>query len=369
MPKKQGDRLNVGEVKSNIIWFIFENIGPVGEPAIRAFLLQKYNVMDQGNINRHLHDLEKLNCIELISPRKKGLRNYWNITKLKHLKNINHQFPELRFNTQEKSINIILQEIGRGKYSPDWLKLYLQLMISTSFSNTCIELGILKIYQGAYKIYITSNGSYLHQRINNLLKICYSACVKYHSDFKMSEKEFTEAMKALPWDQIIFFDKDHVSKWIEDHLPGLPKEIPLQIFKTKFPEIEEIPAEIPAVVDNKDLAKYMLNTIVLIIKQKWDYKFAKDDLLLKHFFNQDILFGMDSDDEYYFVKKIIENHTLPSGSTEPHNLILREAELADLKLASEIIFKYKQPAQFSDDSNNPDEVYQKVLEYYSHFQL
>jgi len=130
-----------------------------------------------------------------------------------------------------------------------------------------------------------------------------------------------------------------------------------------------IPEKIPDEINDKDLVSYMLNTISLLIEQKWDYKFSKDDLLLKHFFDQDMLFGVDSDDEHKFVKQTISNHTLPSGSTEPHNLILREAKLADLKLASDIIYKYKQPAQFSDGSNNPEEVYQKVLEYYSYFQL
>jgi hypothetical protein len=369
MPKKQGDRLNVGEVKSSIIGFILENVRSVGEPAIRDFLSQKYDLMDQGNINRHLHDLQKLDCIELIPPQKKGMRNYWDITKLKNLKNIRREFPELRLNMHEKSINIILQEIGRGKYNPDWLKLYIQLLISTSFFNACIELGIMKLYHGIYKIYTTSNGSYRHHRINDLLKICYFTCIKYHSDFKMPEKAFTDAMKALPWEHITFFDKEHVLKWIKDHLPRLPDEISLQIFKTKFPEIEKIPEKIPDEINDKDLVSYMLNTISLIIEQKWDYKFAKDDLLLKHFFDQDMLFGVNSDDEHYFVKKTIENHTLPSGSTEPHNLILQEAELADLELASEMIYAYKQPAQFSDGCNNPDEVKQKVLEFNSYFQL
>ena len=45
MQKKQGDRLNVGEVKSSILEFILKNEEPVGEPAIREFLLKKYNVM------------------------------------------------------------------------------------------------------------------------------------------------------------------------------------------------------------------------------------------------------------------------------------------------------------------------------------
>jgi len=71
MPQKQGDHLKVGEVKSSIIMFILQTMEPVEEPAIRDFLLQKYNVINQGTINRHLHDLQKLDCIELIPPQKK----------------------------------------------------------------------------------------------------------------------------------------------------------------------------------------------------------------------------------------------------------------------------------------------------------
>jgi hypothetical protein len=42
---------------------------------------------------------------------------------------------------------------------------------------------------------------------------------------------------------------------------------------------------------------------------------------------------------------------------------------ADAKLISEIRIKYKQPAIFSDVFDNFDEVYQKVMKYYSFFQL
>ena len=93
MPKKQGDRLNVGEVKSSIICFILENVKSVGEPAIRNFLLQKYDLMDQGNINRHLHDLQKLDCIELIPPKKKGSSKLLGYHKTQELKKYSARIP------------------------------------------------------------------------------------------------------------------------------------------------------------------------------------------------------------------------------------------------------------------------------------
>lgn len=154
MPKRQGDRLNAGEVKSSILKFTLENEGSVGEPAIRDFLQKKYDIMDQGNINRHLHDLQKLDCIELIPPEKKGLRNYWDIKNLKNLKNIKHEFPEVRINDYEKSMNIVLRDLGYFDNSPDWLNYYLKLLLSTSFFNTCIEAGRWALKEGIWKIYI-----------------------------------------------------------------------------------------------------------------------------------------------------------------------------------------------------------------------
>jgi len=53
--------------------------------------------------------------------------------------------------------------------------------------------------------------------------MCYYACVKSNSDVTMSKKAFTDAMKVLPWENIIFFYKEYVLKWVEDHLPGLPE--------------------------------------------------------------------------------------------------------------------------------------------------
>jgi hypothetical protein len=153
----------------------------------------------------------------------------------------------------------------------------------------------------------------------------------------------------------------------KEHVPGLPEEIPLQIFQTQLSATEEIPEKIPAEIDDKDLVKYVLNTLHLIKNQWKDFESTNDDLLFEHFLNHDMLIGADSDDQLYFVKKTKENHTLPRGSTEPGQIILKEAELADLKLASEMIFKYKQPSRFS--FNTVDEIYQAVLEFYSRWQL
>jgi hypothetical protein len=367
MPKKQGDRLNVGEVKSSILKFILKNEKLVGEPAIREFLLKRYNIMDQGNINRHLHDLQKLDCIELIPPEKKGLRNYWDIKKLKNLRNIKQQFPEIRLNDYEKSIKIVLKEHEHFENSPDWLSFYLKLLLSASFFNTSIETGSRGLDRGIWKIYINTIGSYRHQRIDELLELCYFTHIKHYSDFKMSEDEFINTIKAHPWEIYRSFAEDVLLKLFEEKFPGFPKEIPHLIFKTQLSGIEEIPEEIPEEIDEKDLIRYMLDAMRLRIEEKIDFEYIKDDLLLEHFLHHDMLIGADSPEELYFINKTKESHNLPRGSTVPGQVVLGEAELADLKLASEMIFKYKQPSRFT--YNTVDEIYQAVLDFYSRWQL
>ena len=67
---------NVGEVKSGIMEFILEHKGPIGEPFIRRSLQEKYDGIDQGTINRHMHDLQKLGGLDWTPPSKKTTREH-----------------------------------------------------------------------------------------------------------------------------------------------------------------------------------------------------------------------------------------------------------------------------------------------------
>src|SRR5271169_1963536 len=106
----------------------------------------------------------------------------------------------------------------------------------------------------------------------------------------------------------------------------------------------------------QDFVRYMLHTLQLIMEQRWAYDLSIPYLLLEHFFIQDILIGVDSDDENYFVRKKIENWKSFQRWPEPYYMGLGDAELADLKLISEIIIKYEQPAQLSYLFNNINEI-------------
>jgi hypothetical protein len=369
MPQKQGGHLNIGEVKSSILEFILEQKGAIGEPAIRKYLFEKFDVIDQGNINRHLHYLRKHECIELIPSQKKGLSNHWDIKKLKNLKSIREEFPELQLNKHEKAINIIITELSNDVeyFYGEWLRLHIQLLLSLSFFDTCIEIDSKTLGQRIWKSYTTIKDSFRHERINDLLKICYRAYAKYYSDFKVSEDVFVAIMKKFSVEFITIRTEKAIIEFYKS-LPGLPEKMLSRIVKTRFCEpIEEIPDKIPDEIDAKYFEKYMLHALQLIRDQRRDYYSSIYYLLLEHFFIQDVLIGVDSDDEHDFVKKTIENGALFHRWPELFDIDIRleDAELADLKLVSDIIYKYKQPAQFSDGCNNPDEVKQKVLKYYS----
>src|SRR5665647_397428 len=110
MAKKKGAVSESG-VKPGIIKCILSKKVSIKELDIRTYLEKEYNKkIDQGNINRHLHDLEEFSCIELIPPSKKGLPNHWDITKTEHLKNIKDKFHDIQLNKYEKSLMIVLQK-------------------------------------------------------------------------------------------------------------------------------------------------------------------------------------------------------------------------------------------------------------------
>lgn len=286
--------------------------------------------------------------------------------KIENLRNIRHEFPEIRLNTYEKTINIVLRELEYFDNNPDWLIYYIKLYLSASFFNTCIETGKRPLDSAIVKVFRNSIDAHRQKRIDNLLRKCYIACVKLYPDFKASEEKFTNIMYTLRFEPILS-SPAIILDLFKEHLPGLPEEIPMQIIQTRLSETEEVLEKMPEKKDDENLVRYLLNTLRLIKKQWEDFESTRDDLLFEHFLNHDMLIGADSDDQLYFVKKTKENHALPRGSTETGQIVLKEAELADLRLASEMIFKYKQPARFS--LNTVDEIYQAIFDYYSRWQI
>ena len=163
MVKKERYHFDKGEVKSGIIEFVLGMDGKVSEPEIRKHLGDKFGVVAQGTINRHLHDLLEADCLEFFPPEKKGFRNSWDIKKLKNLENMLVQYPDLVeiLQNSEHAMKIILDALEDALVSSTNLKrtkeykekyeeikerllnirkdLTEKLKISTSFFKLCIR--------------------------------------------------------------------------------------------------------------------------------------------------------------------------------------------------------------------------------------
>ena len=159
MVEKRRYHFNVGEVKSGIIELILGHKGQIGEPFIRSSLQGKYTGIDQGTVNRHLHDLHKLGCLDLTPPTKETTRsNRWNIATLKQLENIRRHFPNLELNRYEKSLDIVsryhLDPISPARY----VIFRVQLLLSTSLFDLYIRNDTETFHAKVYEIYKFGEG-------------------------------------------------------------------------------------------------------------------------------------------------------------------------------------------------------------------
>ena len=159
MVEKRRYHFNVGEVKSEIIELILRHKGLIKEPFIRKSLHEKYDGIDQGTVNRHLHDLQKLGCLDLIPPSKNTTRkNRWNIATLKQLEKIRYYFPNIGLNRYEKSLNIV------SRYHLHFINpvrdiiFRVQVLLSISLFDLCIKNDTETFYTKASEIYRFGKG-------------------------------------------------------------------------------------------------------------------------------------------------------------------------------------------------------------------
>jgi hypothetical protein len=159
MVEKRRYHFNMGEVKSEIIELILRHTGRIREPFIRNSLQEKYDGIDQGTVNRHLHDLQKLGCLDFTPPSKETTRsNRWNIVTLKQLENIRQHFPDIQLNRYEKSLDIISRYHLRYINQALNIIFRVQLLLSTSLFDLCIKNDTESLLDKASEIYRFGEG-------------------------------------------------------------------------------------------------------------------------------------------------------------------------------------------------------------------
>jgi hypothetical protein len=341
MAEKRRYHFNIGEVKSGIIEFILRHKGLIKEPFIRRSLQEKYDKIDQGTVNRHLHDLYKLGCINLMPPSKETTRsNRWSISTLQQLENIRKHFPIMQLNRYEKSLDII------SRYHLYFINpvcniiFRVQLLLSTSFFDLCIKNDGEKLYSKAYEIYrfgrgfednvviqnyiddiyadlrnrIFKNSNFLlcawNKQPNSLKTGAYPDPSKYILDIEISEETFKHMLDIRNFSPKKSQGEVHGRNLVEK----ISIQISAEIFRNSLKEIfEDSPINARKLYSN--ISNDIFNKIVEEDPQKLYQKIAKindyqleildktPSIIFEHCFEADILDNTVSDEEKEFVKR------------------------------------------------------------------
>ncbi len=344
MVEKRRHHFHMGGVKSGIIEFVLGHKGRIGEPFIRRSLQEKYGEIDQTTVNRHLHDLQKLGCLDWTPPSKKTTRaNRWSITTLKQLENIRQHFPYIQLNRYEKSLEIVIRYHIRYISPVIYMIFRVQLLLSTSFFDLCIKNDSETLYAKASEIYRFGKGfeadiliqSYINdiyakltntifkntnfllsvwnKRIPHWLKInIQSDPSEYLQTFSLSKELFQDILTEMA----------HKPEEVKEELIGrkLMKLLSLRIsheaFRTSFQEIadeKELPRK--ALELDFDIADDVFNKIVEEDPQELYHKIVEINnhelkiqdnspfIIFDHCFENDILNGTVSQEEKEFIKR------------------------------------------------------------------
>lgn len=333
MSKKPGEKLKIGEVKASIISYILEKKDSVSEPDIRQHLKTLFEVQHQGTINNHLHQLLELKCIESVSPNKKSRSNFWDITKLEHLRNIRREFPDIKINTYEKSIMIIFNERGYSLDRIGNLIFYIELLLSISLFNAFLDNDYYELIKKSRRIYLREEGLVkkrnLEYHMNNFVKLYQES----NPGFEFKDGIVINSQKDS--------NEDFIKK-MEDKYCGITDEM-----KKELEEAYKTEKELSTELDKKTTQMYV-----------------------EHFLNHDTFQGIESPDEYTFLIDLkeargealmvwVEEDPTMRNFDRLHELIYFQ----ELKVYSEIIKKYKQPSMFYLPEN-PDAILDELKEAY-----
>jgi hypothetical protein len=334
--RNQGDHLPPGAVQADIIKYVLSKINDVPEPDIRIYLKDKHGIRDKKNIKRHLNLLKTNGCIEIVSKGGGEDENIWDITNVENLKNVTERvkeekikekgcYKEIDLKKYEKTLNVILKESGYDTKSLVGLRFYIQLSLSQSFFDICIDNGIKSLYSGAWENHKDGYGYKNNQLIKKNLEECYDMYIIDNPNIKMSMEKFEKFIEKTFYTSYENFfpgwrsgiKNETINQIIEFTI--YEGEVALKRRKEFFEEslkmlIEKLPG-LPIVnffinshrlemSDNSQLVNLLMNTISLMWEQVFDFVTTWFDVLFMHFLNHDRLTGVASDEEINFAKKI-----------------------------------------------------------------
>lgn len=399
MAKKKGNISRETGMKPKIIEFILNNKGPIEEAGMRKKLQG-----DSGNINRHLHELwEEFKCIELIQTIKKGCRNYnlWDITKIKHLKNINEKFYNIQLNRYEKSINIVTRNLGYDINSPGYIYCFIRLYRSRSFFNKSLNTDVKSLTAEILKIYRFGVGFEGEIGIEELTYEYNAKYIKGEFNLEIPDQKFREVMEklALRKEEILeeyawrvchcrteqakenlrnTSNGNDLINAIKSNTLQNPESYPLEPvpwvesfwmeFQKIVPELSEISVEtiLKTPDEYKDMCTEMSKLLFLIEKQQEMFNEMYFNLLFESFYTEDVLNEIDLPEEWDFAKKTKKYRKEYENTVKKKDYRIIEDALHRMifnehKIVSEFMAEHKMPSILSKISDDPKEVLRELL--------
>jgi len=338
MEEKTKTHFAWNKVKMSIIELSLESDGPISEPSIREQLHEIYGAADQGLINRQLHNLESIGCVESVSPVKKSRSNYWDI-EIKNLKNIKNEFPNIQLSNYKKAKDCLIKGNFPDIHTRLYKKYYVYTSLFPSLFDTLIKFELEPILKRVPVLW----------EINDYKEIISSLTDKiYENIFLLDDWLNPPAVK-----QIIEVSKDELKNILEEiQYPYIEDNDDKQteIIRKSFSEnlVNVVLSKRPN--SNKDQVQKRVGEKIMdhtnYFYQQWIndvvgyqhlQRFKVYERLCKHFYETDFLTGKNNQEAKKFTDELEERiknangayNTTPSIEN-PHPVINFQAAVDEL---------------------------------------
>jgi glutaredoxin-related protein len=147
------------------------------------------------SVDMNLRYLNEHGCIEKIAHVDKS-RSYWNVENFENIKNIRSEFEDVKLNGYEKGIILVLQKNGYRVTDLGGFFTYIQLLLSKSFFNACIDTSIDILSSRVGNIYHYYNAGFYRQMVENSRE-CYIAFSERYPNIKISGSDFAHILNEI----------------------------------------------------------------------------------------------------------------------------------------------------------------------------
>ena len=177
---------SVGRSKTQILTYILRHEIPVKEHEITEFLKTEHLELNRASVNRHLSDLEELNCVTKVNPVKKSRFNYWDI-EFKNLENIKKEFSNIQLKNHTKAKDIIIKENFPDIPDRLYKKYFIYMSLFPSLFDIFLNNSFKQLFRRANELWEIKN---YHDQEHKMHIIYSKICERFfETDFLLGKAD------------------------------------------------------------------------------------------------------------------------------------------------------------------------------------